>query len=142
MGKGSPEKAQTERKKKADGVNYRFTKDEKIRNKKDFIRVYAEGKRYVCPEFVGFYLKRDDRSSDEAPVKPSRLGMSVGKKVGGAVIRNTVKRRIREIFRIHKSLLKPGFDIVMIPRGKECKFADLEKAILMFFSSSGLMSGH
>ena len=133
MGKRSPEKAQTERKKKADGVGRRFTGDEKVRNRNDFIRAYAEGKRRGCSEFAGFYLKTEHG--------PTRLGLSVGKKVGGAVVRNRVKRCIREIFRLHKHLLKPGYDIVLnVRKGCETrKYSELENSILRFFSATGLL---
>ena len=131
MGKGNPEKAQTERKKKACGVSYRFTKDERIRYRNDFIRVYAKGGRYVCPEFIGFYLKTENELS--------RLGMSVGKRIGISVVRNRVKRRIREIFRLHKHMLKPGYDIVINPRKGNSKYAELEREMLGFFTSAGLM---
>ena len=131
MGKANPEKAQTERKKKAGGVSYRFTRDERIRKRNDFLRVYADGARYVCPEFAGFYLKTGNAVS--------RLGMSVGRKVGSSVVRNRLKRRIREIFRLHKHLLKPGYDIIINPREGDSKYGELEKAMLGFFSSAGLM---
>lgn len=45
-----------------------------------------------------------------------RLGCSVSKKVGGAVVRNRVKRLFREAFRLDQHLLPPGVDLVLIPR--------------------------
>ncbi len=45
----------------------------------------------------------------------SRLGISVRKKVGKAVLRNRLKRRIRELFRTQKKSLPKGFDIIIIP---------------------------
>ena len=134
MGKRNPEKAKTERKKTADGVGRTFTGDEKLRNKNDFIRAYAEGKRRGCPDFAGFYL--------ETGQGPTRLGLSVGRKVGGAVVRNRVKRRVREIFRLHKHLLKPGYDIVLnIRKGCETrKYSELENSVLGFFREAGLLN--
>jgi ribonuclease P protein component len=132
MGQANPEKTQSKGKEKADGVSYRFTKDERIRNRNDFLRIYAEGGRYVCPEFAGFHLKTGNALS--------RLGMSVGKKIGGSVVRNRLKRRIREIFRLHKHLLKPGYDIVINARKGDSSYSELKEAMLGFFTSAGLMA--
>lgn len=52
------------------------------------------------------------RGDDE----PARLGLSVSRKVGGAVERNRVKRLIREAFASHSGSLQHGFDIVVVAR--------------------------
>ncbi len=132
MGQRNPEKEEKKGEEKAGRVSFRFPGDERIRRRKDFIRVYSEGRRHVCPEFVAFYLKTDNDLT--------RLGMSVGRKAGGAVTRNRIKRRIREVFRLNKHLLKPGYDIVIIVReGSGARGgAGLEGALTGFFSSAGL----
>lgn len=48
----------------------------------------------------------------------SRIGLSVSRKVGGAVIRNRYKRLFREAFRFQQSSLPVGFDFVVIPRNR------------------------
>jgi ribonuclease P protein component len=47
----------------------------------------------------------------------SRFGMSVKKALGGAVVRNRIRRRIREILRLHRQEISPGWDIVIHPLG-------------------------
>jgi ribonuclease P protein component len=47
----------------------------------------------------------------------SRLGLSVGRKLGGAVERNRIKRLLREAFRLSRPRLPSGLDLVLIPRG-------------------------
>jgi ribonuclease P protein component len=46
-----------------------------------------------------------------------RLGLSIGRKVGGATVRNRWKRLLREAFRLSRAELPPGIDLVVIPRG-------------------------
>ena len=46
---------------------------------------------------------------------PSRLGITVGRKAGKAVVRNLIKRRIREAFRLHRHELPEGLDVVVFP---------------------------
>jgi ribonuclease P protein component len=47
---------------------------------------------------------------------PSRLGVTVSRKVGGAVVRNRVKRLVREAFRTHKHELPPGLLLVLVAK--------------------------
>jgi ribonuclease P protein component len=68
----------------------------------------------------------------------SRYGFSVGRRLGGAVVRNRVKRRLREI--LHSAPLKPGWDIIFIarPAAAGADFAVLGKSILSLLSRAGL----
>jgi len=70
----------------------------------------------------------------------SRYGFSVGKRLGGAVVRNRVKRRLREILRPAK--LKPGWDIIFIarPPAAAASFAVLEKSAQGLLSRAGLLT--
>lgn len=64
----------------------------------------------------------------------ARLGITASRRVGNAVVRNRVKRRIREWFRREGQLLIPGFDAVVIARpaagglGVSATFAELTRA--------------
>jgi len=51
-----------------------------------------------------------------SPTGSSRIGITVSRKVGGAVVRNRVKRLFREIFRYNRSALAPPLDLVLIAR--------------------------
>lgn len=70
----------------------------------------------------------------------SRYGFSVSRRVGKAVVRNRVKRLLREILR--HTALKPGWDIVFIARSKaaDVKFADFEQAAHKLLSRAGLIT--
>jgi ribonuclease P protein component len=73
-----------------------------------FDAVYREGQRRACPLFVVFFRPNG--------LDCNRFGMSVRKALGGAVVRNRVRRRIREILRQHRQEIASGWDIVMQPR--------------------------
>lgn len=49
--------------------------------------------------------------------KQNRLGIVASKKIGGAVVRNRARRRLREIYRKNEDMLRAGYDIVLIARG-------------------------
>ena len=56
----------------------------------------------------------------------NRVGITVSKKLGGAVVRNRVRRRLREVYRLHELQFSPGWDIVVVARSR-CVSADFQK---------------
>lgn len=62
----------------------------------------------------------------------TRMGLTVSRKVGGAVVRNRIKRRLREAFRRNKLALPLGFDVVVIARvgAGEADYTTLEQELL------------
>jgi ribonuclease P protein component len=89
-------------------MNERLTPPERIRRKRDFISLYRNGSRFRGPYFNLVY-----RSN---PLGYSRLAVVVSKKVGPAVTRNRIKRRLRELFRRHKGLLPGATDLIFVAR--------------------------
>jgi ribonuclease P protein component len=75
----------------------------------DFDRVVRRGRSHASREFVLYVFPREEPG-------PPRLGLSVSRKVGGAVQRNRVKRLLREAFAIESSQLPPGTDAVVVAR--------------------------
>ena len=84
-----------------------FTSSLKTNN--DFRRVYRKGTSAVRPCLV-VYVRRVRASS------AIRLGFTVTAKVGKAHTRNRVRRRLREIYRLHEAQLVPGCDMVVVAR--------------------------
>ena len=84
----------------------------------DFDRVYKQGRRHFSSHMTVFYLPQADGSSthDTASEKGARVGFTVGKALGGAVVRNRIKRRLREAVRLRRSVLKGGVDVVINPK--------------------------
>lgn len=84
----------------------RFRKHERLRSRSDFARVFAR-KCSVGNGALVVYVAANGLTW-------SRLGLAVGKRVGGAVRRNYVRRRIREAFRQKRADLPKGYDIICV----------------------------
>lgn len=85
----------------------------------DFDRVFRSGRSHACREFVLYVFPR----AEEAP---PRLGLSVSRKVGGAVQRNRVKRLVREAFSAESHRLPAGMDAVVVARRDAHALAESE----------------
>lgn len=86
----------------------RFTANHRIRKSKDFARVFQSGHKIITPTLIFRVLPTE--------LNESRLGLAVSRKVGKAVIRNKIRRRTREAFRLSKSGIMRAVDIVVSPR--------------------------
>jgi ribonuclease P protein component len=86
-----------------------FPREERIRRSSEFKTIAASGRRYSSAAFVVLV------EPSSAPGR-TRLGVTVSRKVGNAVVRNRVKRRIREWFRCDGRALVAGRDVVVIAR--------------------------
>ena len=80
----------------------------RLKDRNDFRRIYQRGKSVANPLFILYH--RPNRQLGY------RVGFSVSKKVGKAVVRNRVKRRFREAVRANAALFFPGRDYVFIVR--------------------------
>ncbi|HKN23966.1 MAG TPA: ribonuclease P protein component [Candidatus Acidoferrum sp.] len=79
----------------------------------DFDAVYRAGKRFSSSHFTVFV-----RSNELAL---SRFGFSIKKALGGAVVRNRIRRRLREMVRCHRQEISAGWDIVIHPKSSVAK---------------------
>ena len=98
-----------------------------------FRRLYAKGKSAASPLLV-VYFRRNGSTGN-------RLGLTVSTKVGKAVERNRVRRRLREIYRLNEDKLLPGYDIVIVARvrSKTVSYRELEEHFLSLCTRLGLM---
>lgn len=73
----------------------------------------------------------------------NRVGITVSKKLGGAVIRNRVRRRLREVYRLSEARFAPGWDIVVVARSRCIKadFTALTNAYLSLAEKAGILKG-
>jgi len=88
----------------------RFQKHERLRRRTDFERVFAR-RCSVGDDVLVVYVA-------ENGLAWTRFGLSVSKRIGNAVHRNYVRRRIREAFRTSKADISKGFDIICVARLK------------------------
>jgi ribonuclease P protein component len=118
----------------------------------DYEAVYGAGQRRTSPQFAVFFRAQQkfQRGSSalapaashanagapvnetQGPSPVSRFGISVKKTVGGAVVRNRIRRRIREILRRNRMEIPSGWDIVIHPRSSvaQAPFAPLEAELV------------
>jgi ribonuclease P protein component len=87
----------------------RFRKNNRILRTSDFRRAYTQGKRIAGQYFTAFCLKVP---LNEGP----RFGFTLPRALGKAVVRNRVKRRLREMLRLRLHEFVPEWDIVINPR--------------------------
>ncbi len=105
-----------------------------LKENRIFRRLYAKGKSGVSPTMV-IYCRKNGRAE-------SRLGLTTGTKLGHAVVRNRVRRRLREIYRLHEQDLLPGYDIVIVARVRAVysQYANLERDFLRLTKKLQLLS--
>ena len=102
---------------------------------RDFARLRQSGQRMVTGCLIANWLRLPGDA-------PSRLGVVVSKKVGGAVVRSRAKRLLRETFRLHQHELAQAVDLVLVGRPSiaDRDFAAVEKDFLTTLRRAGLLS--
>ena len=95
-----------------------------LKKNSDFRRIYARGKSAATPYLVLYC--RGSRGEH------LRAGYTVSTKLGHAVVRNRIRRQLREIVRLHTGELKPDRDIVIVARSRAvgADYHKLESAFL------------
>ncbi len=104
-----------------------------LKSNRDFRRLYSRGKQAVEPTMVLYFRKNR--------LDQNRLGITVSKKLGNAVIRNKVRRRIREIYRLHEEEFLPGRDMVIVARvrGAHVSYWTLDRDFMKLARKLGLL---
>ena len=104
-----------------------------LKQNHEFRRLYNKGKSAVSPYFA-IYCRKTGRPE-------SRLGITTGVKLGHAVKRNFVRRRIRELYRTNEEQMLPGYDVVVVARTRAIygRYADLERSFRQQMRKLGIL---
>lgn len=108
-----------------------FPREARLVRRGEFDAVYRAGRRRSSSHFTVFLR------ANELP--ESRFGVSIKKALGGAVVRNRIRRRLREVIRCRRSDIPAGWDIVIHPKSAVDKapFAELAEELLRLLESAG-----
>ena len=104
-----------------------------VKENYEFRRIYRKGKSVVSPYMV-LYCQKNRQGR-------TRLGVTVSTKLGKAVVRNRVRRRFRELWRLHKEQMISGWDIILVARVRavEAPYQKLDKVYSMLLREAGLL---
>ena len=99
---------------------------ETLKKNHEFRRLYAKGKSSVTPYLV-VYAGKSRRQQ-----RLNRVGFTVSAKLGGAVTRNRIRRRLKELYRLHETEFRTGTDLVVVARSRAAgaQWRQLERAFL------------
>lgn len=107
----------------------------RLRSPKEFARVRQASSRVWTHPLLVLYVATSDRSQ-------VRVGITVSSRVGKAVVRNKVRRQLREALRLRLGTLNPGQDLVLIarPRSAQASWAELTAAVDTVLGRAGATS--
>ena len=94
-------------------TGHAYPREARLVAKAQFDAVYRTGKRRSSFHFTAFLMANN--------LPQSRFGFSIKKALGGAVVRNRIRRRLREIARLHREEIPAGWDIVIHPKSSVVK---------------------
>ncbi|SEM83371.1 ribonuclease P protein component [Lihuaxuella thermophila] len=105
----------------------------RLKRRNDFRRVFRAGESFANRQFVVYVFRRTEPG-------PSRIGISVSKKLGKAVVRNRIKRLIKEVTRHWIPVMKPRTDIVIIARmpAKDLDYHQIKSSLRHVFARAKL----
>lgn len=112
----------------------KMTNATSLKKNHEFRKLYSKGKS-AASKYVVVYVCKNRKSGN-------RLGITVSTKLGGAVVRNRIRRRLKEIYRLNESSILTGYDIVIVARTKSrfAKWDELQSSVMFLFKKLGLLT--
>ncbi len=113
---------------------YEFPRREHLTRRVEYLAACREGNKWVGRAFVCFIARREGQGR--------KFGFAVSRKVGKAVVRNRVKRYLREVYRTHRPRLADDIHVVVIARPEAAKldYHQCSDAIRRLFRDGGVLS--
>ena len=107
-----------------------------IKENRTFRRIYSKGRSAVTP-FLVVYCRKNGKGNN-------RIGITVSTKLGGAVVRNRARRRLREVYRLAQPDLLQGYDIILVARSRAVNgpYRKLTAAFYKGCGQLGLLKGN
>lgn len=108
-----------------------FPKRVRIRKRPDYLAIQGGGRKLSTPSFLVFVRTNPAPASSTEEEAPARFGVTVTRKIGGAVVRNRIKRLVREALRRHKMWFPAGRDVVLVARrpAADLGYLDVEREL-------------
>jgi ribonuclease P protein component len=108
----------------------------RLRKREDFNVIYRYGRSFANSQFVVYWRKRSQIGS-------FRMGVSASSKLGGAVVRNRLRRMVKEIVRLNAAKLLEDTDLILIVRkpALSLPYKEMEGSILHVLRKAGLLKG-
>ncbi len=106
-----------------------------LRKNEDFKKIYKSGKNYWNRNLI-LYVRKNS-------LNYNRVGYSITKKIGNSVVRNKVRRRMKEIYRLNLLNIEQGYDFIFIPKRNvtDISYKELESAMLHIIKLTKLKKG-
>ena len=110
-------------------------KEYRVKKNKEFQHAFQKGKSFANRQLVIYHVKKPNQTH-------YRVGLSVGKKIGNAVIRNQVKRYLRQAFQELDAYIAPDCDIIVIARQpvKDLEYAMIRKSLVHLLKKERLLN--
>jgi ribonuclease P protein component len=96
----------------------------RLKSNMEFQKIYNKGKNYWNRNLILFVKKND--------LGYTRVGYTITKKIGNSVVRNRIRRQMKEVYRLNFYRIEKGYDLIFIPKKNiiDISFKELESAIL------------
>ncbi|MBN2312266.1 MAG: ribonuclease P protein component [Candidatus Hydrogenedentes bacterium] len=112
-----------------------FPRRERLTRRRDYLSIYQQGEKRVGRQFVCYTVRREGQGR--------KIGLAVSRKVGKAVVRNRVKRYIREVYRTHRGELSDDMHVIVVarPASASLDYSQCAHALRQLLSRGTVQSG-